>query len=77
MAAKKVTAATKVAKEVKTQYMTSVDDAIDSSYYVANSQDETLRMAYDDMGDGKQTYYVYKIQLVGKFVSKQIFEEVK
>lgn len=63
-------------KETKVQFITCVDGPIDSEWYPSDSQEGALKLAREDFDDDS-IYYVYKVQLVGKFVSKQTFEEVK
>lgn len=64
-------------KETKVQYITCVDGPIDSEWYPSDSQEGTLKLAREDFDGDNEIYHVYKVQLVGKFVSKQSFEEVK
>lgn len=74
MAAKKVTAATKP----NVKYIVSVVEEFDyGAWYAEPTKEGALKSSIDDGYDDDAVYYVYQIELVGKYKAKTAFEEVK
>lgn len=74
MAAKKATAATK--PDVK--FTVSVDEEFDyGGLYAEPTKEGALKSSFNEGYDDDAVYYVYRIELVGKYKAKTAFEEVK
>lgn len=74
MAAKKAPAATKPA----VNYVVSVDEEFDyGGRHAKPTKEGALKTSFDDGYDDDAVYYVYRVELVGKYKSKTIFEEAK